>query len=88
MTGGKRTNLFNVQYLRCDSPIEYGPFNYEHRDIGAIEGISPDITGGIDQLAQVNLAIFNGNKTNEVCPGHGGGSYYANKKDVLKMQCN
>lgn len=77
--GGERTNLFNVQDFLGHSPIEYGPLNEEHRDIGAIEGISPDVTGSIDQLAQVNLVIFSGNKANEVCPGHGGGGDYANK---------
>lgn len=60
-----------MHHLLCYPAVEYGPLNQVHSDVDAIESVQADITVSVYQLAEMNLAVFDGDETNEVSPGHG-----------------
>lgn len=54
----------------CHSSIVDRSLDQEDSDINAINSILANVTGGIYQLTQMDLVIFDSNKSNKVCPGH------------------
>lgn len=58
-----------MQNLVCNSAIKDSTLNRLHSDLHSIDAIASNITGSIDQLAEVNLAVLDGDKTNKMSPG-------------------
>lgn len=60
-----------MHHLLCYPAVEHSPLNQAYSDVDATESVQADITVGVYQLAEMNLAVFDGDETNEVSPGHG-----------------
>jgi hypothetical protein len=59
-----------VHNLVGNAAIEDCPLNHLHSDLHSINSVAPNISGCIDQLAEVNLAVLDSNETNKVSPGY------------------
>lgn len=67
-----------MHYLFCHSSIIDRSFDQKNGDINTVNSILADVSGGIYQLAQMDLVVFRSNESNEVCPGH-----FEDTKDII-----
>lgn len=67
---GDGTCLFNVHYLARYAAVENVAIDYVGCYIDAVDAVLADIAGGVDELAQVGLAVFDGDEADKVRPGH------------------
>lgn len=66
----KGANLLHMHQLLRHSAIENRSVDQINSNTYAVKSILADIAGNVDQLAKMDLAIFDGDEANKVSPGH------------------